>query len=324
MVIAIYPEYESGYSHLLQDLSRLHASLDIDEDPYIASLRDQDHERYFHVRRTRKTFCQDQMKRFIHMATNVNHELGPWMSDLYVILCIQRVQRRREAAITLLQNIEEAEKIYLSKQLNLLTLPSIEDHLRLPSFDLSPKLDQLLGILKKEMTPNAAGIVFVKTRASAKLLSVLLAVHPQTQNLRIGTFVGTSNNQAHKSYISDLSDAREQRETLNDLRSGVKNLIITTSVCEEGIDIAVCNVVVCFESPPNLKSFIQRRGRARSITSKYIIMFSKGQEKLLVEWERLEIEMRQKYMDGMRDIEKIDRLEEQETGHREFRVESTE
>ena len=52
-----------------------------------------------------------------------------------------------------------------------------------------------------------------------------------------------------------------QTETLDDLRSGAKNLIISTSICREGIDIGACNIVICFEKPPNLKSFIQRRGR---------------------------------------------------------------
>ena len=100
--------------------------------------------------------------------------------------------------------------------------------------------------------------------------------------------------------------------------------MIATSICEEGIDIAACNVVICFEPPPNLKSFIQRRGRARSTKSKYIIMSQEGQEKkTLLEWYKLEAEMKEKYMDDIRHVEGIERLEAQEDGHREFIIEST-
>ena len=75
------------------------------------------------------------------------------------------------------------------------------------------------------------------------------------------------------------------------------------------MDIAVCNVVICFEPAPNLKSFIQRRGRARSTKSKYVITGPKGQEKTLLEWYKMEAEMKEKYMDNRRHAEEIERLE---------------
>jgi ERCC4-related helicase len=52
-------------------------------------------------------------------------------------------------------------------------------------------------------------------------------------------------------------------DMLNDFQQRRKNLIISTNVLEEGIDITACYMVICFNKPPNLKSFVQRRGRAR-------------------------------------------------------------
>ena len=78
--------------------------------------------------------------------------------------------------------------------------------------------------------------------------------------LQIKTFVNTSNHHTHTSNISDLINASDQKETLNHLRNGTKNLIIATSVCEKGMDIAVCNVVICFEPPPNLKVIYPEEG----------------------------------------------------------------
>lgn len=324
MAVLIHPDDEALFPRLLQNLSRLYSELDIEQDPYVANLRSEDSGKYLKVRMTRKTYCQDQMKRFVRMAIEVNNELGPWTSELYICLCILKFQAQRQSAFSILEDMNEGEKIYISNLFASLSLPAIDTHLKLQDPGLSPKARQLIELLAEEMFPGSAAIVFVKTRAAVKLLSVLLTTHPGTKDiLRIGTFVGTSNHHARASNISDLISISDQKETLNDLRNGTKNLIIATSVCEEGIDIAVCNVVICFEPPPNLKSFIQRRGRARSIKSKYIIMFPKGQEKALLEWYKLEAEMKEKYMDDMRYIEGIERLEAQEDGHREFIIEST-
>lgn len=324
MGVLVHVDDEPSPPLLLQNLSQLYSNLDIEQDPYVANLRSEDREKYLQVRRTRKTHCQDQLKRFVRMANEVNSELGPWTSELYICLCIHKFQAQRQPASGILEDIMEEEKTYISNLLASLPLPVIDIHLNLQDPDLSPKTRQLIGFLAEEMSPDSAVIVFVKTRAAVKLLSVLLTTHPVTKNsVRIGTFVGTSNHQARASNISDLINISDQKETLNDLRHGAKNLIIATSVCEEGIDIAACNLVICFEPPPNLKSFIQRRGRARSTKSKYIIMFSEGQEKALLEWHQLEAAMKEKYMDDMRRIQEIERLEAQEDGHREFNIEST-
>lgn len=220
--------------------------------------------------------------------------------------------------------MNEEENVYISNLFASLPLPAIDIHLKLQNPGPSPKTRQLIELLGREICPGSAGIVFVKSRAAVKMLSVLLMTHPVTRDiLRIGTFVGTSNHYARTSNISDLINIGDQKETLNDLRNRTKNLIIVTSVCEEGMDITACNLVICFEPPPNLKSFIQRRGRARSTKSKYVIMFPMGQEKALLEWYKLEAETMEKYMDNMGQKEGIERLKAQEDGHREFIIEST-
>lgn len=55
-------------------------------------------------------------------------------------------------------------------------------------------------------------------------------------------------------------------------RSGLKNLIIATSVLEEGIDLLAYHLVISFDSPDNITSFIQRRGRARQGVSEFVVM----------------------------------------------------
>lgn len=61
-------------------------------------------------------------------------------------------------------------------------------------------------------------------------------------------------------------------ETLQDFRDGTINLIISTDALDEGIDVALCNTIICFDRPDNLRSYIQKRGRARQKRSTFIMM----------------------------------------------------
>ena len=50
---------------------------------------------------------------------------------------------------------------------------------------------------------------------------------------------------------------------------------------------------------------------------------SKGQEKTFLEWYKIDAEMKEKYMDDMRHVEEIKRLEAQEYDYHEFIIKST-
>lgn len=53
------------------------------------------------------------------------------------------------------------------------------------------------------------------------------------------------------------------------------NLLIATSVGEEGLDIQTCCLVVRFDLPETVASFIQSRGRARMTNSKYVVLLER-------------------------------------------------
>jgi len=50
------------------------------------------------------------------------------------------------------------------------------------------------------------------------------------------------------------------------------NIIVATSILEEGLDVQTCNLVIRFDPCPTVCSFIQSRGRARMQNSDYILM----------------------------------------------------
>ena len=190
---------------------------------------------------------------------------------------------------------------------------------------ITPKVRVLVEFLAKQDTSSFAGLIFVETRAEVAILSQLLMLHPFTNSFAVSTFVGESSSSNRKFLLGELADIRNQKTTLDDLRHGLKNLVVTTNALEEGIDVSACNLVVCFQKPPNLKSFVQRRGRARKDLSKYVIMLDVMEGTVAMsQWRDLEDLMRQMYEDDMRELERLEELEAKEPyGTAEFRVEST-
>ena len=327
----IWPEFfataGSHLSPLIQRLQLLTAGLDITEDPYVQYLRTQSGDdakrRLQETLSNLKTYCFDQLRHLTQMAVQIDMELGGWASFFYIYWCVLRF-KCKVAHYPPMDSAQGKEFKFLSDHFAQLALPG-----RIRAYDLnlqsaSPHVFKLLEILDKEMHADSAGIVFVKTRATAGLLSVLLAIHPQMKSrLRVGTFLGTSNSSSRKSRIGDWGHTADQDETLDELRSGKKNLIICTSVIEEGIDIAACNLVVCYDAPPNLKSFIQRRGRARHGKSRYIIMMPKGAKHVMDEWQEMERTLKAMYADAARELQELQQVESSETGQKELHVQST-
>ncbi|XP_046601014.1 endoribonuclease Dicer isoform X4 [Neodiprion lecontei] len=118
-------------------------------------------------------------------------------------------------------------------------------------------------------------LVFVQRRFTAKVLyHVLRNLHNTNENYKflLAEFmVGFSAN-PHDSARESLCQRKWNKEVLHKLKNGQANCIIATDVIEEGVDVPDCTLVVRYNLPMDIRSYIQSKGRARHATSKYIIL----------------------------------------------------
>lgn len=321
------PELEATYPQSLASLFKAYNEMDIHSDPYIISLRKDEseraHRRLEEALQKRKTWCFDQMKAFCLTSRVIFKELGPWAVDYYVQWIVSRSIQVVEDLNTIINfgQTSHLEKAHLSRILTKVEVvpPS---PISSQSLLISDKVRKFIDAILQE--GESRGITFVQQRATVAVLAHLLSVHPDTsKSLRIGTMVGTSNNSRKATNIADCINAEHQKYTLPRFRAGDLDLVIATSVLEEGIDIPACNIVICFDEPANLKSFVQRRGRARQRDSKLMLMLASQSDKLR-EFQKLEAEMNAIYEDKMRSVREIAVIEnENDRDGREFRIEKT-
>lgn len=315
-------------STALQVLCTTLERTDIWQDPVVIQLMAQstanaDLEKILQLGRIRN---QDALRRFCSKAEHVATQLGSWAADLFISLAAARL----EQAVTTRRNImfgwDDEDQDYLHCILRVVcNHPAVSNKVTANVLDVSAKVRELvrfLGTLEKQ---KFSGIIFVEQRAIAALLCKLLSVHTHTRHLSCAGFVGTSNNFRRRTDIGDLADAALQDQVLDDFRMGTCNLIIATSVLEEGIDISSCNLVICFDRPVNLKSFVQRRGRARDQKSNFVMMVSDDDiSTKKTTWQALEEEMIKVYLEERKALETVLELEDTtEISNRRYEIQST-
>ncbi|NXS61685.1 DHX58 helicase, partial [Brachypteracias leptosomus] len=135
----------------------------------------------------------------------------------------------------------------------------------------NPRLAKLEEILREHFQPlgTSRGIVFTRTRQSAhSLLSWLqdtAMLRRQHIKAAVLTGAGYSNQTRHMTQ-------NEQQDVIKQFREGALNLLFSTSVAEEGLDIPECNIVVRYGLMTNEIAMMQARGRARAKNSVYSVL----------------------------------------------------
>lgn len=285
------------------DITQDPAILQLQATPTEANLREAER-----LIKKRKTPTMAQIKGLCQRSSDIQKQLGTWAADYYIWKAIQNALKRLQGEHHNLQHWIGEERRYLVDKLCNMAVSRPPE--RPPNqHAISDKVVQLLRILL-DAQPNTVGIVFVKERATTVILSTLLRSFPQIQTrFVIGSMVGTSNMSSNQNFY-DLTDENDLC-MLEKFRTGQVNLLIATSVLEEGIDIPACNLVVCFDLPATPKGFIQRRGRARKENSRLLVLVDNDDEKIQ-QWEALEAEMNLIYQNEERGRQRLRQLEDYE------------
>ncbi|MFX0141125.1 MAG: DEAD/DEAH box helicase family protein [Candidatus Hodarchaeota archaeon] len=141
-----------------------------------------------------------------------------------------------------------------------------------PEHLIHPKYQILIKIILEELrnNPSSRILVFVKLRNSVKNITKKLK---EISSIKPVRFVG----QATKSEDDKGLSQTRQIEILDQFKDGQYNVLVSTNVGEEGLDIAECDLVIFYDVVASEIRLIQRKGRtARHREGKVVILYSKG------------------------------------------------
>lgn len=333
--------YEGIYELIINKFDALIHDSDIMQDPYAQHLSKTEgpsSSTLSKIIETRKTDCIREIKRLRLKSIEIYTQLGMWPLHWYLHSCVARIEPEdNELDIFGLDMVREREREHLYRTLSSLLADTLRAEFTLTLVEsedstssvfhsqITEKLTKLIDLLVEEAHEHYSGLIFVKQRATVAVLAHIIAKHPRTRSQFFpGTFVGSASV-SKKADFADLVTAKEQQQVLDDFKDHSKptNLLISTSVLEEGIDIPACHNVICFDPPENLVSFVQRRGRVRRKDSRFVV-FLPDSTTACKDWENLEEEMRQAYMEETSSREDDFDLPGNDLSHeRRFCVEST-
>jgi Fanconi anemia group M protein len=130
----------------------------------------------------------------------------------------------------------------------------------LDKINSSPKIPVLLELLTEELQdkPNAKIIIFSQFREMASYIVHEIENYAKIAKipLRAKRFVGQACRPDDKGL-----NQKEQAEMICEFSNGDFNVLVATSVAEEGLDIPSVDAVIFYEAIPSEIRLIQRRGR---------------------------------------------------------------
>jgi Fanconi anemia group M protein len=135
-----------------------------------------------------------------------------------------------------------------------------------------PKLQILKNIVKNQFqnNPKSKIIIFAQYRETVRTISEELNKLPE---IKADNFVGQTIKNHGKGKTTGLKQ-KEQKEMIEKFKSGDINVLVATSIAEEGLDIPEVSEVIFYEPIPSAIRTIQRAGRTARL--------SKGKLKILI------------------------------------------
>jgi Fanconi anemia group M protein len=162
-----------------------------------------------------------------------------------------------------------------------------------------PKLQKLLYIIKDLLKdPKIKIIVFANYRSTVDTIKELL----QKEGINAEILIG----QAKKG--GKGMSQEEQINTIKNFSEGKFNILVGTSISEEGLDIPFADYAIFYEAVPSEIRVVQRRGRVgRQKIGKVIFLLTKGTRDEAYYWAAFQKEKKMKGI--LYDMKERKRLE---------------
>ncbi|AEO65838.1 uncharacterized protein THITE_36500 [Thermothielavioides terrestris NRRL 8126] len=169
----------------------------------------------------------------------------------------------------------------------------IERWMKVQGFNGHPKLTYLCETLVNHFADagdgsNTRAIVFSEYRDSAEEIVRLLNTQPL---ISATVFVGQADSKR-----SGGMKQKQQIETIEKFKSGAFNVLVATSIGEEGLDIGQVDLIVCYDASASPIRMLQRMGRTgRKRAGNIVLLLMKGKEE-------------EKFMDAKDNYQKMQQL----------------
>lgn len=149
----------------------------------------------------------------------------------------------------------------------------------------SRKIQKLLLYLNEYVSQHSEemhGIIFVQRRRTAKIVYHVIKRYAIAANLPIRPDFMVGVNAPLPESIEAILENKVNRGVIKKFESHETNLIVASSVLEEGIDLQECNLVIHLDTPKTFRSYVQTKGRARMLNSEYIMFTQQSEYQALV------------------------------------------
>ena len=168
-----------------------------------------------------------------------------------------------------------------------------------------PKLREVTNILKKELgfedgqTKLQSSRFKEKDEKSSKIIvftqyrDTLEMIHQklEKEGIKSAKFFGQAAKDGEKGLTQ-----KEQKAIIKSFRMGEYDVLLSTSVAEEGIDIPAVDLVILYEPVPSEVRMIQRRGRTgRKRTGRVKVLITNGTRDEAYYWSSVRKEEHMKY-----------------------------
>ena len=133
-----------------------------------------------------------------------------------------------------------------------------------------PKMSVMVHVVKQQLQrrPDSKVIVFTQYRDTIEDIVKALA----GEGVAARRFVGQSDREGSKGMDQQL-----QSETLDLFRKGEFQVLVSSSIGEEGLHVPDVDLVVFYEAVPSEIRYIQRRGRTgRTTEGRVVILLAEG------------------------------------------------